>query len=228
MKGKIYAVGLGPGDPELITVKALNIMKKADIIICPTSDAKNKGIAYKIVSNYFSDNKICELLFPMHHNVDDLKNHWEENALFLVEKLNKGLNIAFGVLGDVMLYSSYSYLDKYLLEYGYETEFVSGIHSYSALASAHKIPLSQWDKTLCIVPIKRDESRLEEIVKVCDNVVIMKASHNHKEIKKIVDKQKNLKIYGASYVSQNKEALFTEIDKDKLPYMTTILLKKEN
>ena len=137
MSGKLYGVGVGPGDPELLTLKALRIIKEVDVIAVPGTDAK-KSVAYQIVEGAFpelSEKMLLAVPMPMIKESDALKKAHDEGAEQIKKELDTGKNVAFLTLGDPTVYSTYLYIHKRVAEMGYETEIVSGIPSFCAVAA---------------------------------------------------------------------------------------------
>ena len=196
MPGKLYAVGVGPGDPELMTLKAIRIIKNADCIACPgrrgelvkeispaTASGTEKellpGIAYEIAKEAVPEIVSKELLlleFPMRKdNVEDAHHKAAEQVM---SYLSEGKNIAFLTLGDPEFYSTFFYIAGILKKQGYEIVIVSGITSFSAAAARVGIPLSLGDDPVMITSGE-----------FCDfegTLVILKVGRGLREIKKKV------------------------------------------
>ena len=175
MTGKLYAVGVGPGDPELITLKALKTIKNADCIACPQSHGE-PGVAYEIAKAAVPEIISKELLllkFPMRK--DDLFDAHKKAAEQIIYYLSSGKNIAFLTLGDPGIYSTFFYIAAMIKKQGYEIEVISGITSFSAASAKLKLPLSLGDESLMITSGKYCEFE--------DTLVIMKAGKKLKEIK---------------------------------------------
>ncbi len=175
MAGKLYAVGVGPGDPELITIKALKTIKNADCIACPESHGE-PGTAYKIakeaIPEIFSKEQLL-LEFPMRK--DDLSDAHQKAAQKVIYHLSSGKDVAFLTLGDPEFYSTFYYVANIIKEQGYEIEIVSGITSFSAAAAQLKLPLSLGDESVMITT--------GEFCEFEGTLVILKAGCKLKEIK---------------------------------------------
>lgn len=150
-KGKLYGVGVGPGDKELITVKALRILREADIIAVPQMRSGVRT-AYEIIEDYIEGREIMEFLMPMTKDLKRLEENYSDIARRLAEKLDEGKDIAFITLGDVTIYSSYMQIDRMLRDRGYETGLVPGIPSFCAAAARLNMPLCERDEPLVILP----------------------------------------------------------------------------
>src|SRR4030042_2555272 len=113
MNGIFYGVGVGPGDPELITLKAINIIKKADVIFAPKTDKNDKSIALNIVRQYLNDStEIIIQTFPMTNERIKKEDALEKNKNEILDFLKKGKSVVFLTLGDPMIYSTYIYIHK--------------------------------------------------------------------------------------------------------------------
>ncbi|MBE5847804.1 MAG: precorrin-2 C(20)-methyltransferase [Lachnospiraceae bacterium] len=141
MSGRLYAIGVGPGDPELLTLKAVRLINEADVIACPAKGAE-PGTAYGIAVKacpQMEDKEKLVLDFPMRG--DDLAKAHRKAADQIVEVLQAGKDVAFLTLGDPGFYSSYFYIAEMIAEHGFETEIVSGITSFCAVSATLKLPL---------------------------------------------------------------------------------------
>lgn len=150
MNGLLYVIGVGPGDPELLTLKAINKIKNADVIACPSKDGK-PGIAYQIASRAVSEieNKECLLLdFPMRKdNLEDAHNKAIEQ---IKEKLEKGKNVALLTLGDPCIYSTAFYVIGWIKQEGYQVEIISGVPSFCVASAKLLQPLALGEEKLLI------------------------------------------------------------------------------
>ncbi|WP_029202015.1 precorrin-2 C(20)-methyltransferase [Oribacterium sp. NK2B42] len=175
MTGKLYAVGVGPGDPDLMTLKALKTIKNADCIACPESHGE-PGVAYGIAKKAVPEIISKELLlleFPMHK--DDLSDAHNKAAEQIIYHLSSGKNVAFLTLGDPGIYSTFFHIAGMIKEQGYEFEIISGITSFSAASAKLNLPLSLGDESLMITSGMYCEFE--------GTLVIMKAGKKLKEIK---------------------------------------------
>ena len=129
MAGKLYGVGVGPGDPELLTLKALRLVKEAEVIALP-GQVPEDTVAFKIVEGAYPELGKKELLavpFPMSKDPEVLKSYHDAGAQKVKEVLDQGKNVVFLTLGDPTVYSTYLYVHHRLVAQGYETEIVCGI-----------------------------------------------------------------------------------------------------
>jgi precorrin-2/cobalt-factor-2 C20-methyltransferase len=186
LAGTFIGIGVGPGDPELITIKAAKALKAADVICVPKSHAKKPSMALSMVKPILAERKkpaeILELVFPM--TKDDLNNRklWVENAAIVAAKAKKG-NVAFITLGDPMLYSTFLYLYECVKETypEIELEIIPGVTSVTAAAASAKLPLAEKEEVVTIVPSDLDPKIIEQTAQHADNLVFMKCAHHIKE-----------------------------------------------
>lgn len=180
MSGILYGVGVGSGDPELLTLKSVRILREADIIALPAETAGD-SIAYQIAVQAvpeIAEKEQLGLSFPMIKEKEQLKTIWEKNAEQLRKKLIAGKKIAFPVLGDPCIYSTFSYVERLLRKQGFRTEYINGIPSFCAASAALGMPLVQGNEPLHILPGRIDYERKPE-----GTLVLMKAAKQLKEMK---------------------------------------------
>lgn len=140
MTGKLYGLGVGPGDPELLTVKALRLVKESDVVAVPGAVAE-ESVAYKIVKGVYQEldeKNLIPIPMPMTKDPAVLEENHQKAADTIEELLKQGKQVAFLTLGDPTVYSTYLYVHKRILERGYEVEIVSGIPSFLCGSSNFK------------------------------------------------------------------------------------------
>lgn len=165
---KLYGIGVGPGDSELLTLKAVRIIGSCEVVVAPSAMKGGKSIALETAGEFIKkDAEVLTKHFPM--GGEDQEKKIYEAFESIKEKLLQGKDVAFLTIGDPFVYSTYIYLLKYIEEQGFETETVPGITSFCACASLAKRPLVIGDEPLLILPA----SRVKEI-KDEKFVVIMK------------------------------------------------------
>ena len=132
MRGKLYGVGVGPGDSELMTLKAVRLIKECDVLVVPVKHRGENSVALDIARGAVEipDEKIYEVVFSMNKDLAKREADRAEATEEVKKLLDDGKNVVMVVLGDIGIYSTYSYIHKPLLEAGYEVEMVSGIPSF--------------------------------------------------------------------------------------------------
>lgn len=182
MSGKLYGVGVGPGDPELLTLKALRLIREADVIAVPGNDPK-ESVAYKIVKGAYpelDEKEIIPIPMPMTKDKATLEKAHVQGTEMVRGVLERGQDMVFLTLGDPTVYSTYIYVHKRICELGYETEIVSGIPSFCAVAARLNMSLVEKAEPLHVIPASY---QIEEALKLPGTKVLMKAGKKMKEVK---------------------------------------------
>ncbi len=174
MRGILYGVGVGPGDKKLLTLLAIETLKKADIIVVP--DTGGEKIALNIVSDYITGKAVMYCTMPMTRDADILWESHKSCADSICAELEKGLNLAFITLGDPTIYSTYMYVHRLVVEKGYKTEIVNGIPSFCAAAAKLNISLCEGKDALHIIPASYDG--VDDLLCMKGNKVLMKSGKN--------------------------------------------------
>lgn len=183
MKGTLYGIGVGPGDPELITLKAVNLLKKVDVVIAPRTEKSEKSTALSIALPHVrEDTEIRELVFPMVYDETRLNEAWLESVNQIRSFLEQGKLVAFLTLGDPMLYSTYIYIYRLLSKQNADLQTIPGVTSFCAAGSRLGFPLAEGNDIMSIVPATCDREKLTRILAVSDNVVMMKVYKNTREV----------------------------------------------
>lgn len=184
-KGTLYGIGVGPGDPELITLKAVKALERVDVVYTAASTRNSYSIAVEIVTPHLKKGiPVSRLDFPMTRNRELLHEAWKRNAGIVRETLNKGLDAALITLGDPMTYSTFGYLMRTLKTESPElsVRVIPGITSYQAGAAAAKRVLVEGEESLTVISGAMGPRRLREVIDHTDNVVVLKFYRNYREI----------------------------------------------
>ncbi|NLI12550.1 MAG: precorrin-2 C(20)-methyltransferase [Peptococcaceae bacterium] len=231
MQGTFYGIGVGPGDPELITLKAVKILREVDVIIAPRTEKKQNSSALSIASSFIrQDTQVLELVFPMVFEQGSLSVAWEHNKNIILSFLNEGKNVAFLTLGDPMIYSTYIYVYRLLEGNGLKIETIPGVTSFCAAASRLGFPLAEGNDILSIVPATLEEEKIEKALSYTDNLVLLKVYKNFEQI--IAQLKKSSLADNAAMVSRcgfkDEEIIYNlNYSEDKKPnYLSTILARK--
>ena len=174
---EVVCVGCGPGDPELLTVKATDILRNADVIFTPTAREGKPSIALAIVQQYVNATaKIVDLIFPMVKNREQAKLYWRRNAEQIAETAKMGKNVVYLTVGDPSLYSTWIYIQKEITSRYPEinVKIIPGIPSVFAFAAQAKISLVEGDETLGIIPACYDLEKVKRTANSCDTLVFLK------------------------------------------------------
>lgn len=228
MDGILYGLGVGPGDPEMITIKALRIMKNADVIACPARGASpgtagktmSPGTAYQIAEQACPEIAMKETLlldFPM--DKGDQSPAHQEAAERLIEKLREGKCVAFLTLGDPAFYSTFSYISDIIRAAGYPVEMISGVTSFSAAAAKVLIPIASGEEPVMITT--------GEIVDFDGTLIVMKAGRNLRSLKEGITKSGKT-VYLVENCGMPDERVYSGISSipDQTGYFSTLIIMK--
>jgi len=183
--GTLYGIGVGPGDPELITLKAVNILRNVAVVFAAASTKNSHSLAEKIVSPHLKEGvPVKPLGFPMTRDKQRLTAAWKENAHIVVETLKEGEDAAFITLGDPMIYSTFGYIMLKIKETDPDIsiEIIPGITSYQAGAAAAGQILVEAEESYAVISGALGSQKLKDIIDHMDNVVMLKVYRNYKEI----------------------------------------------
>lgn len=233
MNGTLYAVGVGPGEPELLTLKAVRALKEAHVIAVPKGYAEKESVAQLIIEHFIDGKDILELVFPMTDNKEVLKKSWQEAAGKIGRLLKGGKNVVFATLGDPSLYSTFNYLKSTLQQQfpdHFTIEIIPGINSFSAAASLLQLPLAEGSQNMAVVSTPQNTSRLKDILGLFDTVVLLKV---HRYFEQIMECLSDLGMenngYFVSRCGSKEEYCSQDLENlagEKLDYLSMLIIKK--
>ena len=231
MNNKFYGIGVGVGDPEQLTVKATNILKKLDVVIVPEAKKDEGSVAYNISKEYLKDGiEVVFMEFPMLKNPLDRVEGRKANTRVVEKLLDEGKNVGFLTIGDSMTYSTYVYILENLQDkYKKQVETIAGISSFADMSSRFNFPIVMGDESLKIVSLN-DDTDIEKELNDTDNIVFMKVSRNFDKLKEALIKTNNMNnVIMVSNSGKDTEKVFYDISnltKEDIPYFTTMIFKK--
>ena len=230
--GTFFGVGVGPGDPELLTVKAINALKISTVIIAPKTEKKETSVALSIARPYLNSGvKIVYQTFPMVPDFEESHKIFVQNKDEILNFLQTGENVAFLTLGDPMFYSTYIYVFRLLKNSNVKIETIPGIPAFLAISSYIGKPLSFGDDILTVIPATATRSKIINALKFSDTTVLMKV---YKNFDKIIDMLKENRFSDeAVLVSRcgldDEKIIYNleEYKSEKLNYLSTILTQRK-
>ncbi|MEA3436238.1 MAG: precorrin-2 C(20)-methyltransferase [Thermodesulfobacteriota bacterium] len=232
--GTLFGIGVGPGDPDLITLKAANILKQVDVVFAAASTKNGYSLAEEIASTHLKDGMLLVRLgFPMTRGTEKLQTAWEENARTVVDTLRKGKDAAFVTIGDPMTYSTFGYLMRTIKEIAPDTpiEIVPGITSYQAAAAAAGEILAEAEESFTLISGAMGAKKLGEVIDHTDRVVMLKVYREYKEIMDVLNQLDLLK--GSVLVSKcglEGERIVRNLEDgidSAPPYLSLLLISKK-
>lgn len=226
MPGKLYGIGIGPGDPELLTVKAIRLINECDIIAVP-GEEKEKSIAYKITKGAIpnlDEKTIVAIPMPMTKDKEVLEKNYHAGAKSIMGYLDENKKIGFLTLGDPTVYSTYIYLHKIISHKGYETEIVSGVPSFCAVSARLNDSLVERQEMLHVIPSSYD---IEDGLKMKGTKVLMKAGKKMGKVKAQL-KEMDCKVTMIENCGMEDEKIYRTVDeiKEDASYYSLIIVKE--
>jgi len=232
--GVFYGIGVGPGDPELLTFKAVKVLQEAGEVFVPRTGKDSESTALSVVKEHLKEKiPLHFLTFPMTRDRETLEWHWREGADRIEECLKSGDSAAFLTLGDPMLYSTYVYLFKIIKERGYPVETIPGVTSFCAAAAAADFPLVEGEEKMVVLPWQPGEEEAgRELLGRFDSAVLMKVSSDYGGVLNclqevgLLENSVLVKKCGQQGESVEKIKAAPECG-EELPYFSLILARKK-
>ncbi|MFF3099637.1 precorrin-2 C(20)-methyltransferase [Viridibacillus arvi] len=231
--GTLYGLGVGPGDPELITVKAFRVIQESPVIAYPRKRKGSKSYAQRIVDVYIrpGEKDMLGLVFPMTKDQAILDREWNKAVELVYEKLQEGKDVAFVTEGDPLLYSTFIHMMKLMQELHPEIEIktVPGISSFNGSASRLGIALADGDDHVAIIPATDDYAAMKKALEDHDAVVFIKVA---KVMDLMIQVLKELNLYDkasvVTKVTSDEEVIWTmdELEDAELEYLTLMVVRK--
>ena len=227
MKGIAYGVGVGPGDPEYMTLKAVRLIRENEVIAVPGKEPRETA-AYQIAVRAvpeLAEKELVPIFMPMVKDRQRIDEQHRKGAELLKTYLDRGRNVVFLTLGDPTVYCTFSYLQHYLEADGYPVELVSGVTSFCAAAARLGIPVAEWDEPIHILPAAhKTEDRLE----LEGSYVLMKSASHMKEVKALL-KASGRSVGAVMNCGMADEAVYRSADDipDGAGYFSLIIAKEK-
>ncbi|HKL48165.1 MAG TPA: precorrin-2 C(20)-methyltransferase [Desulfuromonadales bacterium] len=189
---RLIAVGVGPGDPELITLKGVRLLQEADIVLTPVGDRSDTSVARTIVEAHLdpSRQQVFNQVSPMTADRGRLEDIWAEAAEDVGSWIDQGRTVAFVTLGDPCLYSTFLHLWA-ALQRGkrqVEVEIVPGVNSFTAAAALADVPLGLFEDRLAVLPSTAAEVQLMQALGEFETVVLMKVNRHFDRILRLLER----------------------------------------
>ncbi|MFJ4592844.1 MULTISPECIES: precorrin-2 C(20)-methyltransferase [unclassified Kitasatospora] len=232
--GRLYGVGLGPGDPSLVTVRAAELIGKADVVAYHSA-RHGRSIARSIAERYLMGGQVEEkLVYPITVETTDhpggyrgaLDDFYEEAAARLAAHLDAGRDVVVLAEGDPLFYGSYQHMHK-RLAHRYPTEVVPGVTSVSAAAARLGQPLTEAEETLTVIPGTLPEEELTARIAAADSAVIMKLGRTFPAVRRALERAGRLD--DAQYVERafmdgERILPLAEVEGETVPYFSVAVL----
>lgn len=230
--GTLYGIGVGPGDPALLTVKGATILARVPRVFVPRGRLRSESLALEIAAPHLRpDAVVAELLFPMTTDQTELAARWQDAARAVLVVLEQGEEAAFLTLGDPLLYSTFIYLVRALKELCPEVpvQTVPGVTAFSAAAAAATFAVGEAKRPVVIVPTADDLTTVRQALAMRANVVLMKISHRLPDLVTLLEEHQALdRAVLVSRVGLPEEQIATDLrallDCPQAGYLAVILV----
>lgn len=226
--GTLYGVGVGPGDPKLLTLLAVETIEKCPVIAVPAA-GKEHAVSYRIAEKAvkgLEDKECLDLSTPMTKDKKVLARNYEKAAGQIVEKLKEGKDVAYLTLGDPTIYSTYIYIHRLVKEAGYHTQIISGIPSFCAVAAHLGDSLADRSEQIHIIPSSYD---IEEALALKGNKILMKAASKMPVVKQAL-KESEVKGTMVENCGMADERTFHCVDDmpEQASYYSIVIVKEKD
>lgn len=226
--GKLYGIGVGPGDPELMTLKAARLIRECPIIAVPAT-GKDRNVAYEIAKGIIPqivEKEFLELPMPMIRDPELLEASHEAVTIKVITELEKGKDVAFLTLGDPSIYSTYIYIHDRAVARGYDAQIIPGIPSFCAVAARLNEGLTEAAEALHIIPASY--AGIEEALALKGTRVLMKTGKSISKIKTLIgemDHRPSVKM--VECCGMEGERVFNNLEDidDKASYFSILVVK---
>lgn len=225
-RGIAYGVGVGPGDPELMTLKAIKLIKENEVIALPGKEPR-ETVAYKIAAAVvpeLKDKELVPVYMPMIKDRELIDKEHRKAAKLIEGYLDQGKNVVYLTLGDSTIYCTFSYIQHHLEADGYESALVPGITSFCAAAARLNVPLVEWDESLHVIPAVH---RLGEALDRPGNYVLMKSASQMAKVKETL-RESGRDVMMVENCSMDNEKVYRSADEipDDAGYFSLVIAKE--
>ncbi len=230
MNGTLYGVGIGPGDPELMTLKAVRIIEQSPVIAAPETGG-GRRVALHIAEQavpHIRQKEILPLHFPMTKDKETVSKNRDGIAVQITDILKTGKDVAFLTLGDPAVYSTYWYIHQRVVKQGFTAQMIAGVPSFCAVAAKLGVSLAEAEQPLLIIP--GSYPCTEQMLQIQGTKVIMKTGRSMERLKTLL---KQYGHYKNSKMVQNcgmeQEQVFSSLDSttNESGYFSVVICKEE-
>ncbi|MDQ7782551.1 MAG: precorrin-2 C(20)-methyltransferase [Desulfomonilaceae bacterium] len=230
--GTLYGIGVGPGDPDLITVKAVKILRQVSTVFAAGSTKNGYSLARDIVKEYVGETQIEKMSFPMTRDKKTLTEAWEGNARRALEVVEAGTDAAFVTLGDPLTYSTFSYLLRTVKRLAPHIRIVTvpGITSYQAAAAMSNMPIAEGEESVHLISGAKGGATLRKAIDSSENIVMLKTYKHFDDIYQTLEDLglldhcvlfSRLGLDGESVVQDLRS-----LKSKKMPYLSLLIVKR--
>jgi precorrin-2/cobalt-factor-2 C20-methyltransferase len=230
MSSKLIGVGVGPGDPELVTVKGVNALRTAEVVVVPVMDTGERGRAEATVLHYVPEDKVVRVVFALNERTDRGRREaaWDAAGQRVARLLRAHATVAFATIGDPNVYSTFTYLAQTIGELvpGTVIETVPGITAMQDLAARSGAVLTEGTEPLTLVPVTAGAAVLKDALNGPGTVVAYKFGRQAREVAEALRETGRLDnaVWGSALGLEDESIRpAAELDEGPLPYLSTLI-----
>ena len=230
--GKIYGISLGPGDPDLITLKGLKILQKSDKVYYPGSllpNGKTTSFSLPILQHHqLDEKKLVGMFLKMSDDRTQAQATYMATFQSMLEDYDNGLTIVFVSEGDSLFYSTFAYLLEHIQHHQLDVEIIAGVPSFILGAAQHQLPLAILNEKIAIIPRVKNSQEVETTLNDFDTVVLIKIRSVLKDISPFLITS-GLTIMYCERLGTSQQYITTNIEDIKnreIPYFSLLIIKK--
>ncbi|MEU9290570.1 precorrin-2 C(20)-methyltransferase [Streptomyces sp. NPDC048275] len=230
MSSKLIGVGVGPGDPELVTVKGVNALRAAEVVVVPVMDSGERGRAEATVLHYVPEDKVVRVVFALNERTDRGRREaaWDAAGARVAALLRAHSSVAFATIGDPNVYSTFTYLALTIGELvpGTEIETVPGITAMQDLAARSGAVLTEGTEPLTLVPVTAGAAVLKDALNGPGTVVAYKFGRQAQEVAEVLRETGRIDgaVWGSALGLEGESIRpAADLDGGPLPYLSTLI-----
>ncbi|MET8570928.1 precorrin-2 C(20)-methyltransferase [Streptomyces sp. NPDC004783] len=230
MSSRLIGVGVGPGDPELVTVKGVGALRAADVVVVPVMDTGERGRAEATVLHYVDAAKVVRVVFALNERTDRARREaaWDAAGERVAALLRDHGSVAFATIGDPNVYSTFTYLAQTVGELvpGTVVETVPGITAMQDLAARSGAVLTEGTEPLTLVPVTAGSAVLKDALNGPGTVVAYKFGRQAAEVAEVLRETGRLgdAVWGSALgLPEESVRPAAELDGEPLPYLSTLI-----
>lgn len=226
----IHSIGIGTGDPELMTIKAKRLLEESDLVFVPQSSQQGKSVAREIVSHYISEDKIEMYYFPMNNDKEELAGKYATLAEHIVARCREGKKVSYVTMGDPTIFSTSIYLTERLIANGAEVQHVPGINTINAASTKLGLPLCVKGENFGVYEMPNQPSRTIELLQRHSTTVFMKVNKKLTVLMEAVAQARPEVAYLVRRMGLDNEKVFDLLNDENPPdaaYLSVAVIKQQ-
>ena len=226
--GRLTGVGVGPGDPDLVTVKGVKVLAAADVVFVPVGEAGDPGYAERVVAAHTDDTRVRRLTFALSNDAAARNRSWDKAGAAVADVVRDGGHAAFATIGDPNLYSTFTYLAATVRQLVPATvvETVPGITALQDLAARSGTVLAEGTQTVVLLPFTAGEEKLQTALRDHDTVVTYKGARFLPDVRRVLAAAGRLDdaVFGAKLGLEGEQV--GAMPTGAAPYLSTVIVTR--